>query len=83
MTNKHERDATKGARCKDMVNIKKINDIRHRALLVSERTKNTVFAFSNGTIFIVYNPLSAKHCTEEQNKAGAYLIGRYRNGYEV
>lgn len=66
-----------------MVNFKKINTTRHRALLVSERTKHTVFAFSNGTLFIVYNPLSAKHCTEEQNKAGAYLIGRFRNGYEV
>lgn len=61
----------------------KINDIRHKALLDSKQTKETIFAFSNGKTFIVYNPLSAKHCIEEQNKAGAYLIGRFRNGYEV
>lgn len=66
-----------------MKEYEKINDIRHKALLDSKQSKETIFAFSNGKIFMVYNPLSAKHCTEEQNKAGAYLIGRFRNGIEV
>jgi hypothetical protein len=61
----------------------KINDIRHKALLDSKQTKETIFAFSNGKTFMVYNPLSAKHCIEEMNKAGHYLIGRYRDGKEV
>ena len=66
-----------------MDNYERINNIRHLAMLDSKQTKETIFAFSNGKTFIVYNPLSAKHCIEEQNRAGAYLIGRFRNGYEV
>ena len=66
-----------------MKEYEKINDIRHKALLDSKQTKETIFAFSNGKTFIVYNPLSAKHCIEDQNRAGAYLIGRFRNGIEV
>lgn len=66
-----------------MKEYERINDIRHKALLDSKQSKETIFAFSNGKIFMVYSPLSAEHCIEEQNRAGAYLIGRFRNGYEV
>ena len=66
-----------------MKEYERINDIRHKAMLDSKQSKETIFAFSNGKTFIVYNPLSAKHCIEEQNRAGAYLVGRFRNGYEV
>lgn len=59
------------------------NTIREKAKIDSKYTKNTIFAFSNGKIFQVYNPLSAKHCIEDMNKAGAYLIGRFKDGYEV
>ena len=66
-----------------MIDYNKFNEIRHKALLESKQSKETIFAFSNGKTFIVYNPLSAKHCIEEQNKAGAVLVGRFRNGLEV
>jgi hypothetical protein len=66
-----------------MIDHERINSARHKALLDSKQTKETIFAFSNGKTFIVYNPLSAKHCIEEQNRAGAYLVGRFRNGSEV
>lgn len=66
-----------------MKDYEKYSEIRRKALLDSKQSKETIFAFSNGKTFMVYNPLSAKHCIEEQNKAGAVLIGRFRNGYEV
>lgn len=48
-----------------MIDHERINSARHKALLDSKQTKETIFAFSNGKTFIVYNPLSAKHCIEE------------------
>ena len=66
-----------------MKNYERYNEIRHKALLDSKQSKETIFCFSNGKTFMVYNPLSAKHCIEEQNKAGAVLVGRFRNGLEV
>ena len=66
-----------------MLELEKINEIRHKAILDSKQTRNVIFAFSDGKTFIVYNPLSAKTCIEEQNKAGAVLIGRFREGKEI
>ena len=66
-----------------MIDYDKLNEIRHKALLDSKKTKETIFAFSNGNTFLIYNPLCAKHCIEEQDKLGAWLIGRFRDGYEV
>lgn len=67
----------------DYIEYEKYNTIRRLAMLDSKQTKNIIYAFSNGKTFIVYNPLSAKHCIEEMNKAGHYLIGRYKDGKEV
>ena len=63
--------------------IEAIKAARHKALLDSKQTHKTIFAFSNGKTFIVYNHLSARNCIKEQEKAGAYLVGRYIDGKEV
>lgn len=57
--------------------------ILNKAALDSKQTKETVFAFSNGKTFLIYNPLSAKHCIEEQERTGAVLIGKFRDGLRI
>lgn len=59
------------------------SETREKALAESKHTKDVILAFSNGKTFSAYSPLSAVSCIREQNKAGALLIGRFKEGKEI